>query len=114
MEKEFPLYKRKRRRCMFLHLSSLIFCSLHPSFNICDEEEEITGYRNCFGAKIANMFSTSFVLEIASKEQGQRFKQEWLTNMTRDKIPEILTYSGSSFTEITFSLDLEKFKVNIF
>ncbi|EFX65669.1 hypothetical protein DAPPUDRAFT_264368 [Daphnia pulex] len=31
--------------------------------------------------------------------------------MTRDNIPEIRTYSGSSFTEITFSLDLEKFKM---
>jgi hypothetical protein len=58
---------------------------------------------------------TSFVLEITSKEQGKRFKQqEWRTNMTKDNIPEIRTYSGSNFTEINFSLDLEKFKVNIF
>ncbi|EFX75209.1 hypothetical protein DAPPUDRAFT_323396 [Daphnia pulex] len=95
-----------------MYVPSLIFCSLQPSFNICDEEEEVTGHRNCFGAKLANMFSTSFVLEIASKEQGQRFKQEWRTNMTKDKIPEILPYSGSSFTEITFSLDMEKFKMD--
>jgi DNA topoisomerase-2 len=88
--------------------------SLHPSFNICDEEEKITGYRNCFGATIANIFSTYSVLEIASKEQGKRFKQEWRTNMTKDNIPEIRTYSGSSFTEITFSFDLGKFKVKIF
>ncbi|EFX63871.1 hypothetical protein DAPPUDRAFT_334864 [Daphnia pulex] len=32
--------------------------------------------------------------------------------MTRDNIPEICTYSGSCFTEITFSLDLEKFKMD--
>ncbi len=58
---------------------------------------------------------TSFVLEITSKEQGKRLKQqEWRTNMTKDNIPEIRTYSGSSFTEINLSLDLEKFKVNIF
>ncbi|EFX79267.1 hypothetical protein DAPPUDRAFT_104556 [Daphnia pulex] len=86
-----------------MYVPSLIFCSLHPSFNICDEEEIITGYRNRFDAKIANIFSTFFVLEIASKEQGKRFKQEWRTNMTKDNIPEIRSYSGSSFTEITFS-----------
>ncbi|XP_046647802.1 DNA topoisomerase 2-like [Daphnia pulicaria] len=56
---------------------------------------------------------TSFVLEITSKEQGKRLKQqEWRTNMTKDNIPEIRTYSGSSFTEINLSLDLEKFKMD--
>ncbi|EFX70944.1 hypothetical protein DAPPUDRAFT_14901, partial [Daphnia pulex] len=82
------------------------------SFNICDEEEKITGYRNCFGATIANIFSTYSVLEIISKKQGKRFKQEWRINMTKDNIPEIRTYSGSSFTEITFSFHLGKFEMD--
>jgi hypothetical protein len=53
----------------------MIFGHLLTSSNYNDEEEKVTGGRNGYGAKLCNIFSTSFVVETAAKEYKRSFKQ---------------------------------------
>ena len=93
-----------------MFVPTLIFGHLTSS-NYNDEEEKVTGGRNGYGAKLCNIFSTSFQLQTASKDERKIFKQTWTDNMTKTKNPTIKDYSKDDFTQITFSPDLQKFKV---
>jgi DNA topoisomerase-2 len=47
---------------------------LLTSSNYNDEEKKVTGGRNGFGAKLANIFSTKFVLETADSKKRKFYK----------------------------------------
>ncbi len=108
--KGIPVVEHKEEK---MYVPSLIFGHLLTSSNYNDEEEKVTGGRNGYGAKLCNIFSTSFELETASKDEKKKFKQTWTDNMTKAGTPKIVNYSEADFTQITFSPDLAKFKVNI-
>ena len=93
-----------------MFVPTLIFGHLTSS-NYNDEEEKVTGGRNGYGAKLCNIFSTSLKLQTASKDERKIFKQTWTDNKTKTKNPTIKDYSKDDFTQITFSPDLQKFKV---
>ncbi|EFX81584.1 hypothetical protein DAPPUDRAFT_317435 [Daphnia pulex] len=68
-------------------------------------------------SNIIKMFYNGEGIPVVEKEEAkiiQRTVQTIQTGMANQQcnIPEIRTYSGSSFTEITFSLDLGKFKMD--
>lgn len=109
--KGIPVVEHKEEK---MYVPSLIFGHLLTSSNYNDEEEKVTGGRNGYGAKLCNIFSTSFELQTASKEERKKFTQTWTNNMTKAGAPKIISYSDADFTKITFSPDLEKFKVYIF
>lgn len=94
-----------------MFVPTMIFGHLLTSSNYNDEEEKVTGGRNGYGAKLCNIFSTKFTVETASKEYKKQFKQTWGSNMTKASDPKIKDFSGEEFTKITFSPDLEKFKM---
>ena len=75
----------------------MIFGHLLTSSNYNDEEEKVTGGRNGYGAKLANIFSTKFTVETQCKEQGAKlFKQSWSDNMTKAQAPKLTDYKGWS------------------
>uniref|UniRef100_A0A1Y1MXH5 DNA topoisomerase 2 n=1 Tax=Photinus pyralis TaxID=7054 RepID=A0A1Y1MXH5_PHOPY len=94
-----------------MYVPTMIFGHLLTSSNFNDEEEKVTGGRNGYGAKLCNVFSTKFTVETSSREYRKHFKQSWGANMTKTSEPKIKEYSGEEFTKITFSPDLEKFKM---
>nr|MBE5727548.1 topoisomerase 2 [Cucujiformia] len=94
-----------------MYVPTMIFGHLLTSSNYNDEEEKVTGGRNGFGAKLCNIFSTKFTVETASKEYKKQFKQTWGSNMTKASDPKIKEFCGEDFTKITFTPDLEKFKM---
>lgn len=106
--KGIPIVEHKDEK---MYIPTLIFGHLLTSSNYNDEEEKVTGGRNGYGAKLCNIFSTSFELKTASKSEKKIFKQTWANNMNEAKKPSISSYSGEDFTQITFSPDLTKFKV---
>ena len=106
--KGIPIVEHKDEK---MFVPTLIFGHLLTSSNYNDEEEKVTGGRNGYGAKLCNIFSTSFQLQTASKDERKIFKQTWTDNMTKTKNPTIKDYSKDDFTQITFSPDLQKFKV---
>ncbi|XP_045462346.1 DNA topoisomerase 2 isoform X2 [Harmonia axyridis] len=94
-----------------MFVPTMIFGHLLTSSNYNDEEEKVTGGRNGYGAKLCNIFSTKFTVETASKEFKKHFKQTWGSNMTKASEPKVKDFTGEEFTKITFSPDLEKFKM---
>lgn len=94
-----------------MFVPTMIFGHLLTSSNYNDEEDKVTGGRNGYGAKLCNIFSTKFIVETASKEYKKQFKQTWGTNMTKASDPKVKEFKGEDFTKITFSPDLEKFKM---
>ncbi len=55
------------------------------------------GGRNGYGAKLANVFSNTFIVEAADGENRKKFKMTWKDNMSRHCEPEIESYSGKDF-----------------
>jgi DNA topoisomerase-2 len=90
--KGIPIVKHEEQKTF---IPSMIFDPLIPSFNCSDEEEIVTGGLNCYGIKLANIFSTAFELETASTDLCLRFKQTWTDNMTIAGTP---TTRKSKFT----------------
>ncbi|KAH8304558.1 hypothetical protein KR059_012276 [Drosophila kikkawai] len=72
---------------------------------------KVTGGRNGYGAKLCNIFSTTFTVETATKQYKNSFKQTWADNMGKASEVKIKEFSGTDFTRITFSPDLAKFKM---
>ncbi|XP_026468144.1 DNA topoisomerase 2 [Ctenocephalides felis] len=94
-----------------MYVPTMIFGHLLTSSNYNDEEEKVTGGRNGYGAKLCNIFSTKFVVETGSKQYKKHFKQVWGSNMSKASEPKIKD-SDSDFTKVTFTPDLNKFKMD--
>lgn len=93
-----------------IYVPELIFGNLLTSSNYDDNEKKVVGGRNGFGAKLANIFSTEFIIETADNERGKRYKQVFRNNMNSKEEPVIKSNpKKESFTKITFSPDLERF-----
>lgn len=52
----------------------MIFGQLLTSSNYDDDQKKVTGGRNGFGAKLANIFSTRFIVETADSENKLLYK----------------------------------------
>lgn len=95
-----------------IYVPELIFGHLLTGSNFDDEEQKTTGGRNGYGAKLANIFSSEFIIETADSQRGLKFRQVFSNNMSTKSQPEIKKHSGADFTCITFKPDLERFKMD--
>jgi len=95
-----------------MYVPELIFGHLLTGSNFDDDEKKTTGGRNGYGAKLANIFSTEFVVETADSASGKKFKQVFSDNMGSKATPRIGAHSGSDYTKITFTPDLARFKMD--
>ena len=74
------------------------------------KNKQITGGRNGYGAKLANIFSTRFVVATADGRRGRRYEQVFSANMSARGEPLITACKATdNWTCITFSPDLGKF-----
>jgi len=93
-----------------IYIPELIFGNLLTSSHYDDSEKRLTGGRNGFGAKLANIFSTKFQVECADTKNKKVLKQTFTNNMRKKEEPKITTYSGKSdYTCITFYPELSRF-----
>jgi DNA topoisomerase II len=83
-------------------IPEMIFGELLTSSNYDDTEERITGGRNGYGAKLTNVFSSFFELDVANSEMKQRYIQTWTKNMTIKSSPKITKYSKSDNFQTRF------------
>jgi DNA topoisomerase II len=95
------------------YVQELIFGRLLTGSNFDDNQKRTTGGRNGYGAKLANVFSTMFVVECGDAKNKKRIKIVWKDNMVKaNKEPEITKYDASTnFTKITFKPDFPRFKM---
>ena len=101
-----------------LWVPEMIFGVLLSGSNYNDDEERLGGGRNGYGAKLTNIFSSSFTLETCfiDSEEGtaKMYKQTWTNNMADKGKPKITKAKGKKpkgYTKITFIPDFEKFSM---
>jgi len=73
-----PIVMHQEHGC---YVPELIFGHLLTGSNFDDDEKKTTGGRNGYGAKLANIFSSRFIVETADGQRGLRFRQEFRNNM---------------------------------
>ncbi|GAA5893645.1 hypothetical protein JCM6882_007868 [Rhodosporidiobolus microsporus] len=97
-----------------IYIPELIFGHLLTSSNYDDEEDKTTGGRNGYGAKLANIYSTEFIVETVDSKNGKKYKQVFNDHMGKKGKPKITDVKkGDDYTQITFTPDLEHlFKVD--
>jgi DNA topoisomerase-2 len=108
-----PIVMHKEHNC---YVPTLIFGHLLTGSNFDDDEKKTTGGRNGYGAKLANVFSTQFIVECAHVETGLYFRQVFRNNMSQAEKPTVQKLTKAQekqgdFVKITFSPDLAKFKM---
>jgi len=91
-----------------VYVPELIFGHLLTSSNYNDDQKKVTGGRNGYGAKLANIFSSEFIVETADSNEGKKYKQVFRDNM-RKKGKPVIKDSKEDWTKITFVPDLQKF-----
>ncbi|KAJ7674423.1 DNA topoisomerase II [Mycena rosella] len=93
-----------------VYIPELIFGHLLAGSNFDDDEKKLTGGRNGYGAKLANIYSHEFTVETADKKTAQKYKQTWTNNMgTCGKAKITKNAKGEEWTKITFRPDLKRF-----
>jgi DNA topoisomerase-2 len=92
-----------------LWIPELIFGHLLTSSNYNDEEQRVTGGRNGYGAKLANVFSSKFHIDISDGKKV--YWQDWTDNMSKVQPPTIATSADkiSPYVAITFYPDWKRF-----
>ncbi|TFK47941.1 type II DNA topoisomerase [Heliocybe sulcata] len=93
-----------------IYIPELIFGHLLSSSNYDDDEKKLTGGRNGYGAKLANIYSHEFTVDTADKNSGQKYKQTWTDNMSKVGKPKITTNNkNEEYTRVIFKPDLKRF-----
>ena len=95
------------------YIPHLIFGILQTSSNYDDSQERYTSGRNGFGAKLTNIFSKKFKVEIVDIDENDEctyYKQTWFNNMKECKKPKIVKVKPTTpFTKITWRADFDVF-----
>ena len=91
---------------------TMIFGELLTSSNYNDDEERTTGGRNGYGSKLANIFSTKFIIEIVDAKRHKKFIQVWKDNMSIVE-EAIVTKNKNekSYVKVTCYPDFTRFKI---
>ena len=95
-----------------VYVPELIFGHLLTSSNYDDTQERTTGGRNGYGAKLANIFSTLFSIEVVNLKQGLVYKQVFEKNMTLVNPPTVKVAGKSvrkGYVTLSFKPDLARF-----
>jgi DNA topoisomerase-2 len=91
-------------------IPELIFGHLLTSSNYDKTEQKIVGGKNGYGAKLTNILSKLFTIDIRCPASGKQYTQSWYDNMTKCE-KAIIKKSASSkgFVKITFIPDRNLF-----
>lgn len=74
-----PIVKHRKEK---MYVPQLIFGHLLTSSNYDDKKKRFVGGRHGFGAKLTNIFSKIFVVEIMDGKRGKYYRQEYKDNMS--------------------------------
>lgn len=77
--------------------------------NYDDSSDRVVGGRNGYGAKLANVFSTTFCVETVDSKAKKKYAQTWRDNMSVCCKPKITSAKRKDYTRITFAPDFAKF-----
>jgi DNA topoisomerase-2 len=93
-----------------VYAPELIFGHLLTSGNYDKTEEKIVGGKNGYGAKLTNIFSNKFTLNVRSPSSGQKYTQVWEDHMSKCSKPSIVKDKGAKgYVKITYEPDGKRF-----
>lgn len=96
-----------------MYLPEMIFGNLLTSSNYNKDEKKITGGKNGYGAKLTNIYSSSFTIETLDRIRKKKYLQVFENNMSIIGKPSVTSnYNKKGYTKITFKPDLERFGIN--
>lgn len=95
-----------------VYVPELIFGHLLTSTNYDEDTERVVGGQNGLGAKLANIFSTEFIIETVDEERQKKYYQLFRNNMNNKEKPKITSYKKKPYTKVTFVPDFERFKIS--
>ncbi|KAH6634573.1 DNA topoisomerase [Chaetomium sp. MPI-SDFR-AT-0129] len=104
--KGIPVEIHGKEKC---YIPELIFGHLLTGSNYDDNEKKTVGGRNGYGAKLTNIFSQKFSIELQDSVNCKRYKQTWSNNMSVMEKPKILTNKSSDFVKVSFLPDYKRF-----
>lgn len=93
-----------------VYYPQMIFCELLTSSNYNDNEKRLTAGRNGYGAKLTNIFSKKFIIDVVTN--GKHYHQECRDHMSVIDAPIIKATKEKNYTQITFLPDYEYFKID--
>ena len=95
-----------------IYIPELIFGQLLTSSNYDKDEKKITGGKNGYGAKLANIFSKKFKITTIDHEKKLKYEQVFENNMKIKNKPVITKCTEKPYTNIDFYPDLDRFKID--
>lgn len=96
-----------------IYVPELIFGHLRTSTNY-DKAGKTVGGKNGYGAKLANIFSTKFIVELVDDSTNKKYKQVFENNMSKINEPEIESVPKGTepYIKITFYPDFKKLSMD--
>ena len=94
-----------------IYTVEMIFGRLLTSTNYTEGEERMTGGKNGYGAKLANIFSQWFEVETIDMNTRKKFTQRFSDNMNVRGEPVIVSVPARTkeYTKVTFLPDFKRF-----
>ena len=95
------------------YIPFIVFGVLHSGSNFDDSKDRNVAGRNGLGAKLANLFSSEFQVEVADPINNRKFQMKWRNNMSeRDTKPKITHYTNKKgYVHVTFRPELTRFDI---
>jgi DNA gyrase/topoisomerase IV subunit B/DNA gyrase/topoisomerase IV subunit A len=94
---------------MNLYAPEMIFGVLRTSANYDKNVIRMGCGRNGFGAKLVNIFSKEFKIDVGDSIRKKRYRQTWKNNMDVREEPIIESYKGPSYVEVSYLMDFQRF-----
>ncbi len=102
-----PIEEHEKHKML---IPTMIFGELLTGSNFDDTTERTTGGRNGLGAKLVNIFSTKFIIEIIDGKRKKKYVQEWSENMLVVGKPKVTDIKNAkSSIKVTFYPDVKRF-----
>ena len=95
-----------------VYIPQMLFGELLTSSNYDDSKKRIVGGRNGYGAKLANIYSTEFQIEILDAENKLLYIQKWNENSKKQSPPKITKkQSAKGYVKVSFVADFSRFNM---
>ncbi len=88
-----------------MYVPQFIFGKLLTGSNFDDDTDKVTGGRNGYGAKLVNLFSTGFEIDVCDSVRHKAFRQTFTGNMSTWTEPEVHSSMNQGFTRLQFCPD---------
>ena len=94
-----------------LYIPEMIFGHLLTSTNYDKDEKKVVGGKNGYGAKLTNIFSTSFAIETVDHVRQQKYSQIFRNNMKVSGKPSVRKYKSKPYTKVIWTADFQRFGI---